>query len=103
MATQTQTASRKLTSANVGPGDQTIAEIWQAGTAFLDYYAQNGPTTLNVIFEAQDSATTGTIQIDFGAPQSLPQGFQQFTFNQALQLTINNQSGGAKYGWIVVQ
>jgi hypothetical protein len=97
----TATQTRKLIEANVGPGDQTIAVLIAPGTAFLDYYAANGATTLNVYF-AFSGAASGTVQVDFGPQQPLAQGLTKFTFSQALQLSINNQSGEVKYGWVVV-
>lgn len=96
-----ETKREKLTGQNVGPGDQTVAEILQPGTAFLDYYARSPSTQLNVVFLPQNPSSTGTVQIDFGPQRPLTAGFQSFTFNQALQLRINNVGGMTKYGWIV--
>ncbi|SRR5579859_1098021 len=97
-----KTINRKQTGANVGPGDQTVAEMLNPGTAYLDYYAQAGPVTLNVFFSAS-GGVSGVVQLDFGPPQPLSQGTKLYTFNQNLQLTISNQSGQAKYGWIAVK
>jgi len=94
--------NRKHAGANIGPGDQTVAEMLNPGTGYLDYYAQTGPVTLNVFFSANGSAS-GIVQLDFGPAQPLSQGSKVFTFNQALQLTITNQSGQAKYGWVAVK
>lgn len=102
MSDQAALQSRKQTGANAGPGDQTVAEMLNPGLAFLDYYANVGPVTLNVIF-LPIGTVSGTVQVDFGPQQPLSQGYTLFTFNQALQLTINNQSGQAKYGWIAVK
>lgn len=93
--------TRKLTEANAGPGDQTVAEILQPGTSSLDYYAENGSTTLNVAFFPSGQASA-TVQVDFGPQQPLTPGFKTFTFSRALQLFVNNQSGAVKYGWILV-
>ena len=93
---------RKITEVNAGRGDQTVAEILQPGAAYLDYYAQNGATTLNVFFFPSGQASA-TVQVDFGPQQRLtPGNLQPFTFSQSLQLFVNNQSGAVKYGWIVV-
>ena len=93
---------RKITEANAGRGDQTVAEMLQAGAAYLDYYAQNGSTTLNVFFFPNGQASA-TVQVD-GSPQQplYPGSLQPFTFSQSLQLFVNNQSGQVKYGWILV-
>lgn len=99
--TSEATQTRKLNHAEAGPGDQTVAELVTPGSAYLDYYSQNGSTTLNVSFVASGQATA-TVQVDFGPQKPLPQGTQQFTFSQALQLFVTNQSGVAKYGWAVV-
>lgn len=94
--------TRKLTEATAGRGDQTVAEILQPGAAYLDYYAQNGSTTLNVFFFPNGQASA-TVQVDFGPQQPLSPGkLQPFTFSQTLQLFVNNQSGAVKYGWILV-
>jgi hypothetical protein len=99
--TSEETQDRKLSHAEIGPGDQTVAVLWSPGSAYLDYYSQNGSTTLNVAFIASGQATA-TVQVDFGPQQPLAQGSQQFTFSQALQLFVTNQSGTVKYGWTVV-
>lgn len=101
MADKATAQTRKQTGANVGPGDQTVGVMLNPGSGYLDYYAASGPTTLNVFFFFNGGANA-TVQVDFGPQQPLSQGFKQFTFNQALQLLINNQSGETKYGWIVV-
>jgi hypothetical protein len=102
MSEKAAVQTRKEIQANVGPGDQTVAELLNPGSAFLDYYAQNGPTTLTVFFMF-NGAASATVQVDFGPQQPLSQGSKQFTFKEALQLAINNQSGQVKYGWAVVQ
>jgi hypothetical protein len=101
MAAQ-ESKREKLTGQNVGPGDQTVGEILQQGTAILDYYAQSPSTQLNVVFLPSDSSSTGSVQIDFGPQQPLNVGYQLFTFNQTLQMTIINNAGITKYGWIAM-
>ncbi|HET6841884.1 MAG TPA: hypothetical protein VFK06_09375 [Candidatus Angelobacter sp.] len=91
--------NRTITDVNAGPGDQTISLLLQPGSAFLDYYARNGSTTLNVLFSPNGQASA-TIQVDFGPKQPLLPGLKKFTFSQALQIVVNNQSGMVKYGWI---
>ena len=94
--------SRKRTGADVGPGDQTIAEMSNVGSAFLDYYAENGPTTFNVLFEPTDSANA-SMWVDGGQQKNLRPGSTQVTFKKSLQLLVNNTSGQVKYGWVVLK
>lgn len=103
MPTQEMISRRPFTRQNVGPGDATVAIVSQPGTSSLDYYSQNGNVQLEVYFEPQDPNSTGTVQVDFGPQQSLQPGAQPFSFNEALQITINNASGSTKYGWVVLQ
>lgn len=69
----------------------------------MDYYARRSSNRFNVYFAPQDPKSNGTVQIDFGPKQPLRPGFQVVTFNQTLQMVINNAAGATKYGWIVEQ
>jgi hypothetical protein len=90
----------KLAGRNFGT-EETRSEIYQPGTAFLDYYTQGPSKRVEVFFIPHDSSTTATIEIDRGPEQPLTLGFHSYNLNHELTMTINNAGGKTEYGWRV--